>query len=263
MTRDAITRRELLRQLAAGALAFGALGALARPTAHAFGDASRTQLATLDYASPGANIRARALDPLLLELGQTTSVATAARAAHVSIDSDALRDFPLLFVTGDRAFPAWSDAQRARLRRYLQAGGMLVFDASEGRTDGPFRQSVERELSAILPDARLTRTPGSHVLYQSFYLCRGDEGRVRTAEHTEVIEQDGRILVLYSHNDLLGAYVRNPSGGNQLSVAGGDARRQYAFRLGVNIVMYALTLDYKQDQVHVPFLLRRRRWRVP
>ncbi len=28
---------------------------------------------------------------------------------------------------------------------------------------------------------------------------------------------------------------------------------------GVNLVMYALCLDYKEDQVHIPFILQRRR----
>ena len=33
-------------------------------------------------------------------------------------------------------------------------------------------------------------------------------------------------------------------------------------RLGINLVMYALCLDYKTDQVHVPFILKRRHWQV-
>jgi hypothetical protein len=31
--------------------------------------------------------------------------------------------------------------------------------------------------------------------------------------------------------------------------------------MGVNLVMYALCLDYKADQVHVPFIMKRRRWK--
>ena len=38
----------------------------------------------------------------------------------------------------------------------------------------------------------------------------------------------------------------------------GDPRqREMAFRGGVNLVMYALTGNYKTDQVHVPALLER------
>ena len=31
------------------------------------------------------------------------------------------------------------------------------------------------------------------------------------------------------------------------------------YPLGVNVVMYALCLDYKDDQVHLPYILKRRR----
>ena len=43
-----------------------------------------------------------------------------------------------------------------------------------------------------------------------------------------------------------------------LALTPGDPRqREFAFRAGVNIVMYALTGNYKADQVHIPALLER------
>ena len=41
------------------------------------------------------------------------------------------------------------------------------------------------------------------------------------------------------------------------SCRGGERQREMAFRTGINIVMYALTGNYKADQVHVPALLER------
>ncbi len=38
---------------------------------------------------------------------------------------------------------------------------------------------------------------------------------------------------------------------------GGENQREYALRAGINIVMHALTGNYKADQVHVPALLER------
>ena len=38
---------------------------------------------------------------------------------------------------------------------------------------------------------------------------------------------------------------------------GEPRQREFAFRSGVNIVMYTLTGNYKADQVHVPALLER------
>jgi hypothetical protein len=40
-------------------------------------------------------------------------------------------------------------------------------------------------------------------------------------------------------------------------VPGEGRQREFAFRAGVNIVMYALTGNYKADQVHIPALLER------
>ena len=37
---------------------------------------------------------------------------------------------------------------------------------------------------------------------------------------------------------------------------------EMAARWGINIVMYAMCLDYKADQVHIPFILKRRQWQV-
>ena len=38
---------------------------------------------------------------------------------------------------------------------------------------------------------------------------------------------------------------------------GGEYQRELAYRVGVNIVMHALTGNYKSDQVHIPTILRR------
>jgi hypothetical protein len=40
-------------------------------------------------------------------------------------------------------------------------------------------------------------------------------------------------------------------------VPGGEAQREMSFRVGINIVMYALTGNYKADQVHAPALIER------
>ena len=37
----------------------------------------------------------------------------------------------------------------------------------------------------------------------------------------------------------------------------GERQREFAYRFGVNWVMYALTGNYKTDQVHVPSIIER------
>jgi hypothetical protein len=68
-----------------------------------------------------------------------------------------------------------------------------------------------------------------------------------------------RIAVVYSRHDLGGAFQRDKLGAwSHAVVPGGAAQRELAIRLGVNLVLYALCTDYKDDQVHAPFIMRRR-----
>ena len=75
----------------------------------------------------------------------------------------------------------------------------------------------------------------------------------------------GRTVLLYSTNDLGGAWSRNKLGHWNYEMIGGMRnQRKSSIRLGVNIVLYALTLDYKKDLVHLPIILERlRRYHSP
>ena len=53
--------------------------------------------------------------------------------------------------------------------------------------------------------------------------------------------------------------VRYAAGVRPLQVVpGGELQREHATRLAVNVAMYVLCSNYKDDQVHAPFLMRRR-----
>lgn len=252
------TRREALAALAATGAA-----ALVPRGAQAFGDTSLLDVGLLRYDSPAWNTRPGAIRRLLLEVEVTTSVAVTDTPSEVSLADGSIFDCPMAIMGGDQGFEPWSTQEREAMSRYLAAGGMLVIDASEGRSDGAFDQAVRRELDAILPSSPLERLDSDHVIFQSFYLIDGAPGRLAIEPFLEGATLDERVAVVYSHNDMMGAWARDAVGNPLFAVhPGGDRQRELAQRLGVNLVMYALCLDYKTDQVHVPFLLERRRWRV-
>jgi hypothetical protein len=57
---------------------------------------------------------------------------------------------------------------------------------------------------------------------------------------------------------LAGAWAVGRDGQPLLPLVPGEPRqREFAFRAGVNIVMYVLTGNYKADLVHVPAMLER------
>ena len=70
------------------------------------------------------------------------------------------------------------------------------------------------------------------------------------------------FAVIRGDHDLGGAWARDNLGNWEFeAVPGGPTQRESAIRLGVNVVLYALLLDYKDEQAHVDYLLRRRRLR--
>jgi hypothetical protein len=247
-------RRRTFLQIAA--LGAGAL-ALPRP-ARGMGEASRLSIGHLEHGGRW-NPRPTALRRLSWELAQRTSIETASDATPVRLGRPGLHRHPMLYLAGDGALPPFSESEVAALRRHLQYGGFLLVDAADGSDGSGFDASVRRELQRLLPSSPLGRIPRDHVLYKSFYLVDQQGGRLLTRPWLEGQVLSGRLAVVYSQNDLGGAWARGQLGEWEYDCSpGGEAQRETALRLGVNIAMYALCTDYKDDAVHLPFILRRR-----
>ncbi len=238
------------------------------PTArlYAFSDVDKFSFAQIVY-SGNWNPRPSGIRRLLWEVEKRTSIDTTHPVEVRLSDEEALRRSPLLYLTGDRALPTFSDLEVAHLRAHLQAGGLLFVDnsstGSEAELGGAFDRSVRQLLRQLFPSRALEHVADDHVLYKSFYLLHTPVGRVAAAPFLEAIfdPADRRALVIYSQNDLGGAWARDSVGKWEYEVfPGGDQQREMAFRLGINLAMYTLCQDYKADQVHVPFILRRRKW---
>ncbi|MDP9036626.1 MAG: DUF4159 domain-containing protein, partial [Myxococcota bacterium] len=122
-----------------------------------------------------------------------------------------------------------------------------------------FGRAARREVARILPDSTPITLGTDHVIFRTFYLLRRAEGRVVGPASMEAIVRGGQAQVLFSEHDLGGALARSGSGvWEQAVVPGGDFQREHAIRLAVNVAMYVLCSNYKDDQVHAPFLMRRR-----
>ena len=251
------------RQFLSGVLASGAALALPERAARAFGSQTDFDIPLLRYESSGWNPRPTAIRRILLEIEQRTSILISPDNSVVEARAEDLFRTPMLMIGGDRGFAPWRPEAREALRLFLQAGGFLVIDSAEGRAEGEFEESIRREMSHVLPGQSFTPLSPEHVLFKTFYLIDGAPGRLALRNHVDAITFDGRAAVLFSANDMMGAWARDRFGNPEFSVfPGGERQREMALRMGVNLAMYALTLDYKDDQVHIPFILRRRRWRT-
>jgi len=255
-------RRRFLRSLTAPA-AGAAIWPLPSSAAFAIGPRSLLEIGMLRYDG-NFDPRPTGVRRMLQEVEKRTSIAVETKPPGIDpADREHLFTTPMLFWAGDRAFSPLSVAARDNLATWLGAGGMIVVDSAEGQVDAPFITSVRRELAAIAPGKGLIDIPRSHVVYKSFYLIPDPVGRVSIARTMQGVFGPDRAMVLLSQNDLLGAWARDNLGNFEYDVfPGGDRQREMAYRLGVNLVMYALCLNYKEDQVHVPFILKRRKWKV-
>ena len=246
-----------------GFLAAAALLA-ARP-ARAIGPGSKFRFGQLQLG-PGTswNPRPTALRRLGWEIEKRTSINVELDPAVVTPTSDTLHATPFLYLAGQREIELPSTSGIEALRRFLTFGGFLLIDSAEGSTDGAFDGSVRKLIKAIFPSPgnALEVVPSDHVVYKSFYLLDRPLGRLAIAPAMEAVTHDKRLVVAYVANDLGGAWARDDFGNHDFPCEpGGERQRELAYRMGVNLAMYALCLTYKEDQVHVPFIMKRRRWR--
>lgn len=231
---------------------------MAPTAARALGESSLFEVRSIAYDGSEPSARPTAPRRLAWEVRKRTSIDVQLEPGSSRLDDPSIFEHPFLYWSGDRAFDPLSEREVVGLRRFVRFGGFVLVDDAAPDSTG-FDRSVRRELARAFPSDPLRPLSNQHTIFRSFYLLTRPEGRVRGPEHLEAIHVGDRVAVLYSRHDLGGAWERDNLGSWLHPVTpGGDEQRERAIRLGVNAVMYALCLDYKDDQVHAPFIMRRR-----
>jgi len=166
----------------------------------------------------------------------------------VPLADPGLRHFPLLYAVEVGRMALTGDEVKG-LRSYLLAGGMLIVDDFWGSREWA---NFEREISGVLPEFPIVELPRDHAVLGTFYhikeilqvpnvgnAVRGgptweQDGYV---PHLRAIFDDrGRLLVLINWNTDLGdAWEWADDPYYPLTYS------NYAYRLGVNMVLYGMT----------------------
>ncbi len=201
-------------------------------------------------------VSAAGLSGLARQLEQRTAID---KVGVIGVDpaTDELSFFPFLYWPLNDATPPPTPKVAAQINDYLRRGGMILFDTGQG----PQPTTAPPALTGIhLPP--LIRMPEAHVLKHSFYLLDDFPGRFNSTDIWIEPEQsaayDGVASVLIGDNDWAAAWATDPNGQPQFAcVPGGELQRERAYRFGINLVMYALTGNYKADQMHAKALLER------
>ncbi len=181
-----------------------------------------------------------ALPSLLKFMQDNTTLQTQFKREVVSLGQLDVFKHPILYITGLRDFKL-NDQEIARLRSYLESGGVIVADAAAGRTT--FDVAFRREIKRVLPSSDLSVLPSDHPLYSSVYkvqgvsytpLVRHEQGDVHRPA-IEGITRDGSLCVIYSRYSLSNGWEQIAFPYNR-GYAEADA-----LKLGVNIFVYGMT----------------------
>ncbi|MCL2117736.1 MAG: DUF4159 domain-containing protein [Planctomycetaceae bacterium] len=209
---------------------------------------NRIQVAMLDLQG-NANSAPRAIPKLLDRLAREMKLPVDVRPIKITPDQDEIFDYPILFMHGRNAIEL-TDAQRDRLRRYIENGGFLFVNAI--CSSKPFTESFRREMATLFPNRKLTKlAPNDPLLTDA---CGGFnlptlmlrtpqriEGRrtevvnVPIAPELEGVSFDGRWRVVLSPYDLSCA-LEEMSGSLQCQ----GYTQEDAFKLALNAILYAI-----------------------
>ncbi|HTV42413.1 MAG TPA: DUF4159 domain-containing protein [Candidatus Sulfotelmatobacter sp.] len=186
------------------------------------------------------NVESGAASRLLEELRKDTSLQVSLKRVPVQPGRDDLSSFTFLYLTGLGDFH-WDSGEVAALRHFLDAGGTLLINNGLGlRT---FDAAARRELKKVLPESDLAPLPASSPVFNSVF-------KISDAHYTpavlaqnpglnqpqlEGISLQGDVKVIYSPFDLEAGWQ-----GMDHPLAKAYAP-DTALKLGVNIVMYAMT----------------------
>ncbi len=207
------------------------------------------------------------LDGLSLILNRRTAV-EAGTPLPVDLNRDELDLYPLLYWPIPKDHPDISAEERKRVDTYLRQGGMILFDTGDAGSMIPGQRSPgagEQRLRELLTGVNLPPlepVPEDHTLTRSFYLLQDFPGRWTGrpvwVDRPEASVNDGVSSVIIGSHGWAQAWAIDSFTMPMFPVIpGGERQRELANRFGVNLVMYALTGNYKTDQVHIPALLER------
>jgi hypothetical protein len=208
----------------------------------------QTGQASLDQAS------ANALQVLIQETLTRTNMPMDPRPVPVSLNAPLSDWVPLMMVYWPLAGTvAMNDALAERLRAYTAGDGLIVLDTRGGENPVRYQTQVAslQPLARVLGLMPLRPLPDNHVVFHSYYilpklggLWPGLGALGSAPQGTE----DPVFSLIVLGTDLAGGLLSADGNVREISV-----------RTGINLMMYAATTTYKDDQIHIDAMIKRLR----
>jgi hypothetical protein len=169
-----------------------------------------------------------------------TTLAVRPQGVIVPLSSEAVFQYPLLYLTGHLPV-RFTSREREVLGKYFDRGGLLFVDDHNHDVDGAFNKTAREEIRRVA--GPLLPLPNTHELYRCFFVFENGPpttshemngwGDNLVHEQLDAVVKNGRIRVLFSNKDYSSEWSFHPDNKRFLSVDN--------TRFGVNLVVYALT----------------------
>ncbi len=151
----------------------------------------------------------------------------------VDVSTDEIFDYPFILITGHGNI-SFTDSEIKRLRTYMERGGFLYADDDYGM-DKSFRQEIKK----IFPDQEMKELPFNNKIYNSHF--NFPSGLPKIHEHDGKPPQgfgcflNGRLCMYYTYETNISDGWADPREHEDP-----PAKREEAFKMGTNIIVYAL-----------------------
>ncbi|AQX27586.1 MULTISPECIES: DUF4159 domain-containing protein [unclassified Bartonella] len=192
----------------------------------------------------------------------------------LDLDKDELSFYPLIYWPIDANSPMPTQKSLEKINAFMKHGGTILFDTRDQINTNFNLEEVAtpatQRLRDILSGLNIsTLEPASieHVIARSFYIMPDFPGLYRgsplwvessSINKNSITTGDNVSSLLITANNFAAAWALNEKGIWKYPLIPNDPmQRLWAFRAGLNIVIYILTGNYKADQIHVPALLER------
>ena len=173
------------------------------------------------------------LENLCAHIGDKLGKPVTWQTANLAMPLTDLRMSPVLFVTGHE-FPAFTPADVAKLRQFVETGGTLLFEACCGSKN--FQTGFRKFAAELYPEYPLRQLELGHPVFSSYY-------KLPDAYNLEAIDVGCRTGVFFSPRALSALWEMQDYR---------DSERKWselAFQLGTNIAAYATGKEALADRL--------------
>ncbi|MHC4398671.1 MAG: DUF4159 domain-containing protein [Planctomycetota bacterium] len=187
-------------------------------------------------------------------LQQLTSLKVNPEPIILELTDPKLFDYPFIYIVEPGAL-SFSEAEVKALRHYLYNGGFLMVDDFWGEDEW---YNFYMEIRRVFPNRELQELPLEHQIFHCVYdlkkkpqipsIGHAQGGRhtgrtwerydAETPHYKAIHDDDGRMMVIICHNTDLGDGWEREGEDPWFSH---EFSEKYAYPLGINIVMYAMT----------------------